>query len=306
MTERGIGTELVDAGGMHFEVNTCGDPDAERLALCLHGFPELAYSWRHQLPLLADLGYRAWAANQRGYGRTTRPRRVADYHIDHLLQDVAALIDASGAKSVTLIGHDWGAFVAWIFALREVRALERLVVMNLPHPQRFGEHLVHNPAQRRRSRYERFFQLPWLPEALFRMRGARAVGEAFRGMAIDKGRFPDEVLDVYRRHALAPGAMTAMLNWYRANPFRQICAGTWPVLDTPTLMVWGEADTALGVEMTAGTEDLVRDFTLRTVNASHWVQQEAPEEVNAILAAWLEGRPVPAGSGLMPDAPAGA
>jgi pimeloyl-ACP methyl ester carboxylesterase len=290
MAERRIATEFVDAGEMHFEVHTCGDPDAERLALFLHGFPELAYSWRHQLPLLADLGYLAWAPNQRGYGRTTRPARVADYHIDHLLQDVAALIDASGAKSVTLIGHDWGGLVAWIFAMRDVRALERLVIMNLPHPQRFYEHLQHDPVQRRRSRYERFFQLPWLPEALFRMRGARAVGEAFRRMAVDKTRFSDDVLDVYRRHALEPGAMTAMLNWYRANSFRQICAGTWPVLDTPTLMVWGEADTALGVEMTAGTEELVRDFTLRTLHASHWVQQDAPEEVNAILAAWLEGR----------------
>ncbi len=121
MAERRIATEFIDAGEMHFEVHTCGDPEAERLALFLHGFPELAYSWRHQLPLLADLGYRAWAPNQRGYGRTTRPARVADYHIDHLLQDVAALIDASGAKSVTLIGHDWGGLVAWIFAIRQVR-----------------------------------------------------------------------------------------------------------------------------------------------------------------------------------------
>lgn len=280
----------VDAGPLRFEVLTAGDPTSRRLALCLHGFPEHAFSWRHQLPALADLGYRVWAPNQRGYGGTT-PRfpDVASYRIEHLLADVAALIDAADVDSVTLIGHDWGGLVAWIFALNRVAPLDKLVVMNLPHPQRFAEALRDDRAQRRRSLYERFFQLPRLPEWLFRRRGAHAIGEAFRGMAVHPERFGDDVLSVYRENALAPGAMTAMLNWYRANPFRRVCAGPWPRLETPTLMIWGEQDTALGKSMTERTDELVRDVTIHYLNASHWVQQDAPDDVNAILREWLGG-----------------
>lgn len=293
LVENGIETEFIEAGGLRFETLTCGDPNSEHLALLLHGFPESAYSWRYQLPLLARLGYRVWAPNQRGYGNTTRPRKREDYRIDHLLSDVAALIDKSGASKVTLLCHDWGGIVGWFFALRGIRPLERFIVMNLPHPLRFHEALQHK-AQRRRSLYALFFQLPWLPEFLFRLRGAKAIGNAFYNMAIDKSRFPDEVLDVYRRAALAPGALTAMLNWYRANRFMKTFSGPFPILETPALMVWGEEDAALGVEMTDRTDELVRDFTLRRLpNVSHWVQQEAPEAVNEIVEAWVTGQPVP-------------
>lgn len=287
---------FVDAGPMRFEVATAGPEDADRLALLLHGFPESAYSWRYQIPLLADLGYRVWAPNQRGYGRTTRPSWVADYRMSELVEDVARLIDASGCRSTTLIGHDWGGAVAWAAALRRVRPIERLVVMNIPHPAAFLRGL-RRPRQLLRSWYIFFFQLPALPELVLRAGGARAIGNAFRNMAIDKSRFPDEVLEVYREQARQPGALTAMIHWYRAavrygrkdlpegeNP---------PILDVPTLMIWGEADAALGKELTYGTERLVRDFTVHYLpNVSHWVQQEAPEQVNAILAEWLT-RPRP-------------
>lgn len=288
-----IETEFIEAGELRFEVLTCGDQSSDRLALLLHGFPEHAYSWRYQMPVLANLGYKVWAPNQRGYGNTTRPKERDAYQLDRLLEDVVALIDASGARTVTLLSHDWGGIVGWFFALRQVRPLERFIVMNLPHPRRFADALKHK-SQRKRSRYAAFFQLPWLPEFLFRMRGAKAIGDAFYGMAVDKSRFPDEVLDVYRQAALAPGALTAMLNWYRANLFEGTFDLDFPVLETPTLMVWGEEDAALGVEMTDRTDELVRDFTLRRIpNVSHWVQQEAPEAVNEIVVAWLTGQPVP-------------
>src|SRR3954464_13719985 len=123
--DRGGEVTFVEANGLRFEVVQRGAGD--RLALCLHGFPEHAISWRHQLPMLAGLGYRAWAPNQRGYGTTTRPAGGAGYQLDKLLADVAALIDASGARSTVLIGHDWGAFVAWCFAARRVRPLDALI-----------------------------------------------------------------------------------------------------------------------------------------------------------------------------------
>lgn len=289
-----IRTEFVDTGEIRFEVDMCGDPASERLALLLHGFPESSYSWRHQLPVLARLGYRVWAPNQRGYGRTTRPTGARNYRMRALVDDVGRLIDAAGARSVVLLGHDWGGAVAWMAALTQVRPLDGLVVMNLPHPTRFQQGL-RTWAQFRRSWYILFFQFPWLPEKLLALRDARAIREAFRGMALDKTRFPDEVLDVYARQALEPGALTAMLNWYRGVRFIdadiQKLVAEPPVLEVPTLMVWGEHDTALGKELTYGTEKLVRDFTLRYLpGVSHWVQQEAPEAVNSILEDWLNQR----------------
>lgn len=152
--------------------------------------------------------------------------------------------------------------------------------------------------QLRRSWYAYFFQVPRLPERLLGFQSARAIGDAFRNMAIDKSRFPDEVLDVYRRHAAQPGALTAMLNWYRGMrylpPEMSRLIQEPAVLQMPTLLVWGEEDSALGKELTFGTEALVRDLTIRYLpGVSHWVQQEAPEAVNAILEAWLAGHAVP-------------
>jgi pimeloyl-ACP methyl ester carboxylesterase len=287
--------EFVNANGLRFHVAACGEGD--QLALCLHGFPECWYSWRFQLPLLARFGYRVWAPDLRGYGETDRPLRLRDYAIEDLVQDVAALIDASGCRSTLLIGHDWGAMIAWIFAIRSPRPLDRLVIMNVPHPVPFWRAL-RTWRQLKRSWYIFFFQLPWLPELLLAARNYRFVTEAFRGMAVDKNRFPEDVLSVYRENAARPGALTAMVNYYRAilrggGGTRQRKLG-YPRIDTPTLMVWGEHDAALGKETTYGTEKYVSDLTLRYLpEVSHWVQQEAPETVNAMLEAWLTDRPVP-------------
>jgi pimeloyl-ACP methyl ester carboxylesterase len=289
---REIQHQQVRANGLEFHVASCGE--GERLALCLHGFPECWYSWRYQLPLLASLGYRAWAPDLRGYGASSRPPRMQDYAIESLMDDVAGLIDVSGARSVVLLAHDWGAVVAWYFAMRAMRPLERLVIMNVPHPgaARLG------PRQLLRSWYVFFFQVPRLPEWLLSRRHYRPIGEAFVGMAIDKSRFPEEVLRVYRENAASLGALTAMINWYRAyvrggGALRQRRLGS-PVIETPTLMIWGEEDAALGKETTFGTDEYVRDFTIRYLpDVSHWVQQEAPETVNAMLEAWLRNEPVP-------------
>jgi pimeloyl-ACP methyl ester carboxylesterase len=280
-------TIQVEANGLRFAVDEAGEGD--HLALCLHGFPESRFSWRHQLPALAELGYRAWAPDLRGYGDTQpRPQDVASYRIERLLEDVAALIDASGAKRVTLIGHDWGALVAWTFASQQVRPLARLVIMNVPHPAVFGEVLKRSPAQRRKSWYVGFFQIPWLPERAMTANKARAIRRAFHGMAIDKSRFPDAVLDHYAANALKPGAMRAMINWYRAAVRYRLQARDWPKITTPTLVVWGEEDTALGLETLEGTDVYVENLTIRRLpGVSHWVQQEAPEAVNQILGAWM-------------------
>jgi pimeloyl-ACP methyl ester carboxylesterase len=293
MGDAPVTTHFVTANGITFEVDQCGT--GEKFALLLHGFPESKFSWRFQMPLLARLGYRVWAPNLRGYGKTSRPTSVGAYHIDHLVADVAGLIDAAGAKETLLIAHDWGAIIAWQCAIRKVRPLSGLVIMNVPHPACFAREL-RTWSQLRKSWYVFFFQLPWLPERLLAARGAEAIGRAFTDMAVDKSRFPADVVDAYRRNALEPGALRAMINYYRAamraaRPAMNPVPGT---VDARTLMIWGEEDSALDKATTLGTEAFVRDLTLRYLpGVSHWVQQEAPEKVNAMLEAWLRGAPVP-------------
>lgn len=286
-----IATRQIAANGFAFAVDEAGEGD--RLALCLHGFPESRFSWRHQLPLLAQMGYRAWAPDLRGYGETEpKPQAVAAYSLDRLMEDVAGLIDASGATSVTLIGHDWGAGLAWTFAANRVRPLEQLVIMNVPHPALMAQHLRRSWAQLRKSWYMFFFQLPGLPERLMLANDARAIRNAFHAMAVDKTNFTSDVLDRYAKDAQRPGAIGGMINWYRAAFRAQSrLAGPWEVIETPTLIVWGEEDSALGVELLDGTEAYVRDLTIKRLpGVSHWVQQEAPQKVNAILADWLKPR----------------
>jgi pimeloyl-ACP methyl ester carboxylesterase len=285
-----VSQRRIEAGGLSFMVDEAGEGDA--VALLLHGFPESRFSWRHQIPLLADLGWHVIAPDLRGYGESSRPSGVASYKLDRLLGDVEGLFDAVGARRRLLVGHDWGAVIAWCFAIERRRPLDGLVIMNVPHPTVFARVLRTTWRQRRRSWYVAFFQLPWLPEAMLTARQGRAVAQAFVGMAVDKSRFPPDVTDVYRRNALIPGAMTAMINYYRANTdLLGRYGGGAPTIDAPTLMIWGEEDSALDIACTEGYEGLVGDFTLqRLPQVSHWVQQEAPERVNAILADWLSAR----------------
>jgi len=289
--DSGISIRIQHANGIDFELaemaaRTGGE---DRLALCLHGFPELNMSWRYQMPMLAAQGWRVWAPNLRGYGSTTKPEGVTAYHLDRLLEDVTSLIDASGAKEVMLVAHDWGAVIAWSFAIRRIRPIARLVIMNVPHPYVFRRELKHW-RQRRAGWYVYFFQLPRFPEWALTRRGAAAIKRAFLGMAVDKSRFPPDVLDTYARAALRPGAMTAMINYYRsmARTGSYFDMGDGRV-DVPVLMIWGEEDKALNIHCTDGTDDYCADFRLEKLpGVSHWVQQEAPERVNAMLADWLD------------------
>jgi pimeloyl-ACP methyl ester carboxylesterase len=286
--EGGITTRRIQANGLTFAVDEAGGgPD---VALCLHGFPESRRSWRHQLPALADLGWQAVAPDLRGYGESTRPRERNAYRIEHLVADAAGLFDALGARRRLLIGHDWGGAIAWVFAMRQARPLDGLVIMNAPHPDVFRRTLRRSWAQRARSWYMAFFQLPWLPEAVLTANGAKVIERAFTSMAVNKDAFPPEILEHYRRNAAAPGAMTAMLNYYRANVSGLTQPTQTPApIQTPTLMIWGERDTALGLELTEGYGPYVADLELhRLPNASHWVQQDAPSAVNARLAAWMQ------------------
>lgn len=284
--DSGIAIRWIEANGLTFEIADAGAGD--RLALCLHGFPELHYSWRHQMPLLAELGYRVWAPNLRGYGGTSRPKRKRDYRLDLLVADVAALIDASGAREVILLAHDWGAIVAWHFAIRRLRPLARLVIMNVPHPH-CARRELRTWRQLKKSWYMFFFQLPWLPERMLGRKSAAPIAHIFRNSAVNKPRFTRTEAEPYRAAAARPGALTAMLNYYRALFQTRDALRTGDgMVHVSTLVIWGEQDVAIDIHVLDGMEDYVPDLTLRRFpNASHWVQQDIPDEVNAALREWL-------------------
>jgi pimeloyl-ACP methyl ester carboxylesterase len=280
-----ITSRTIEANGLRFAIDECGDgPD---VALCLHGFPESRKSWRHQLPVLAAQGWRAVAPDLRGYGDSSRPEGKAAYHIDHLVADVGAMFEALGARRKLLVAHDWGAIIAWMVALRGTVALDGLIIMNVPHPRVFRDVLRTSWAQKRKSWYVAFFQLPWLPEAMLGARHAQGIGRAFTDSAVHRERFGAEIIAHYRDNAARPGALTAMINYYRAN-FPAVLDEPAPVIGVPTLMIWGEQDVALDIALTQGYAPLVTDFELvRLADASHWVQQDAPDAVNAAIVDWL-------------------
>jgi epoxide hydrolase 4 len=284
-------TEMLRVGNLSFETDVAGDGD--HLALFLHGFPESKSTWRDQLHHVAKLGYTAWAPNLRGYGRSSRPNGLDAYHIDRLLEDVAGLCDlarSSGKRSVTLIAHDWGGIIAWFFALRAVRPLRKLVVMNLPHPRRIVESLG-SASQLRRFWYIFFFQLPRLPEWVMTRGGGGAVRRVMCRTTRTPERLRPELLEELCGNAAEPGAMQAMIAYYRSlfrnRALRREALACEP-LEVPTLLLWAEDDVFLGRELTYGTESLVRDLTIHYLpDTSHWLQQEAAETVNDLLGKWL-------------------
>lgn len=248
-----IRTEMIAVKDLTFEVDMCGE--GNKLALCLHGFPEHSISWRHQLPMLAELGYKAWAPNMRGYGNSSVPTPMQDYSIESLMDDVAGLIDAAGCEEVVLIAHDWGAIIAWYFAIRQIRPLSQLIICNVPHPVPARKALSNGWSQLKKSWYILFFQLPRFPEWMMtRSRKTKGIGmgQLIKHTACNPENFPAQVIDVYTQNGARSENLTAMVNYYRAlirggGGSRQQAQG-FPMIETPTLMIWGEDDLALTKE----------------------------------------------------------
>lgn len=277
---------LVPANGLTFEVFEAGE--GERLALLLHGFPEHAVMWRHLVAPLVAKGYRVWAVNQRGYGGTSRPAGKKNYSLSALTGDVAALIDAAGAGSVTLIGHDWGGMIAWVVAIRKLRPLEKLVFINIPHPLCF-KRAFRRLSQKLRSAYVAVFQIPGLADWLLSVGRGFLTAAMIRQAAGRAGAVPDDVMDVYRDHVAAPGGATAMLNWYRqaAHDLAQARDLSQRV-EIPTLIVWGLDDVALGAACLEGTDRYVTDLRIETLaGVSHFSPEDAPAKVAALIDDFL-------------------
>ncbi|MGL5083230.1 MAG: alpha/beta fold hydrolase [Microcoleaceae cyanobacterium] len=259
------------------------------LMLMLHGFPEFWYSWRHQIPEFART-YKVVALDLRGYNESDKPREVSAYRTQEIIADVKGVIEGLGYERCILVGHDWGGAIAWGFAYAYSEMVERLIVLNIPHPAKFRDGLW-SLTQLQKSWYIFFFQLPILPELFLQSDDYRAIASAFFDMAVDKSAFTQADLDAFKDAAAKRGALTAMVNYYR-NIFQGFLdpnsSEKWGLLRVPTLMIWGENDTALGQELTYDTNKYVKDFQVRYIpNCSHWVQQECPKLVNQYMWEFL-------------------
>lgn len=257
-----------------------------KLMLMLHGFPEFWYSWRHQIPEFAK-DHKVVAIDLRGYNDSDKPEGTSAYRMGELIEDVAGVIRGLGYERCILVGHDWGGAIAWQFAYAHPEMLDRLIVMNLPHPAKFQAGLA-TPQQLLRSSYIFFFQLPIIPELLLQAGDYRLIGEMFSRGVIDKSTFKPEDLETYKNAVAKRGALTAMLNYYRNILHSGFTPRKWDKITVPTLLIWGEDDPALGVELTHGTEAYVEDLTVRYIpKCSHWVQQEQPQLVNQYMRQFL-------------------
>ncbi len=277
--------EYVISNGVKLHYVTQGEGP---LMLMLHGFPEFWYSWRHQIPEFAK-NFKVVALDLRGYNNSDKPHDRSAYVMEEFIEDVKGVIQELGYDRCVLVGHDWGGAIAWNFAYTYPPMVDKLIVLNLPHPAKFAEGL-RNPQQLLRSSYIFFFQLPWLPEVLLQWSDFQPVTTALTGMAVNKQAFTQADLEAYKDAAAKRGALTATLNYYR-NIFQQrMLSHDWSVLEVPTLMIWGEQDTALGKELTYGTAAYVKDFRIKYIpSASHWVQQEEPQLVNQYIREFLAG-----------------
>lgn len=261
------------------------------LVVLLHGFPDFWYSWRHQIDPLVAAGFRVAVPDMRGYNLSSKPQGIHHYRPEFLMADVAHLIDALGEKKAHLVGHDWGANIAWLFAMNFAPKLNKLVICNVPHPVVFQKHLFTIRQGLKRSWYVFFFQLPWLPERSLLAQDCRSLRTILKVDPVHKENFTPEDIERYVEAFKQPGAATAAINYYRAI-FRVSKADAKKMvrpIEAQTLMLWGLKDRYLGPELVDTPKNLVPNLRVeRFEDASHWVHGDIPERVNEHLIAFLK------------------
>jgi pimeloyl-ACP methyl ester carboxylesterase len=259
------------------------------LVVLLHGFPEFWYSWRDLMPALAEAGYRAIAPDMRGYNLSGKPQGIAAYGIDTLADDVAGLIHHAGERRAHIIGHDWGGAVAWHFAMRHRELIDRLVVVNSPHPRALAREL-RKPRQIWRSLYMALFQLPRVPEALIRRDDFARIRRILRRGPSRPDAFTESDIDRYVAALARPWALTSALNYYRAaarvRPTRT--PGFSSRIEAPTLLIWGDRDVYLNPRLTRGLERWVPNLSIEHLpEASHWPMADSPADVERLVVNFL-------------------
>lgn len=283
----GITFGFVDLADLRIHLAEAGPSDGAPTIL-LHGFPEFWFGWRHQIGPLAASGLRLLIPDQRGYNLSGKPKGIAAYHLDRLAADIPALADARGIGRFNLIGHDWGGLVAWWIASFHPDRVERLAILNAPHPGIADAYMRRHPGQWVRSAYVALFQIPRWPEASLLGRDCAALRNALADTS-RRGIFSEADLDRYAASWVQPGAMTAMLNWYRA--LVRLPRRDAPPVRAPTQVIWGRRDHALQSGLAEASLDLCKDGRIVWLpEATHWVQHEEAARVNAVLLEFLDRR----------------
>lgn len=275
VTVRGVRLHVAEAG-------------SGPLVVLLHGFPEIWYTWRRIIPALVRAGFRVAAPDMRGYNLSDKPKGVAAYGVRTLADDIAGLVQALGAERASVVGHDWGAGVAWSFAMAHPDELDRLVILNGPHPTRMLEGL-RRPSQMVKSWYMFVFLLPKLAEVLLPLDDYALLTKAFINDPIRRGAYTEADLAIYREAWSQPGAITSMVNYYRAMPYPSLRMEVTPI-HAPTLVLWGDRDAYLGPDLAVPPEKLVPNARVEHVaDASHWIQHDQPELVSARIVSFFRG-----------------
>jgi len=277
-----ISHESIFTNGVNLHVAMAGDKNGP-LIILLHGFPEYWEAWKHQIPVLAKAGFRVWVPDQRGYNMSDKPEGIESYDLDLLVLDVIGLIEAAGVEKACIIGHDFGATVAWWLALLHPQRVERMAILNVPHPMSMELFLEQHLIQRLKSWYLVAFQIPWLPEWSFKYIGVwflRRIGIAFK-TADMRG---------YKEAFKQPGALKAMFHWYRAYVnYKGTSRMDDFMVDLPTLIIWGEKDIALDKRLAPLSLNYTSAGKLVSIpEASHFVQHDEADKVNDILLDWFE------------------
>jgi pimeloyl-ACP methyl ester carboxylesterase len=290
MTNITHGYASVNGIRLHYAESGSGD----NLVILLHGFPEFWYTWQKQLFALGEK-FHVVAPDMRGYNLSDKPSRVEDYRIDNLVADVIGLIDHFGAKQAAIVGHDWGAGVAWAVAQKHAERVSKLAVLQVPLLAAWRANLTFK--QLARSWYMFFFQIPRLPEWLIARQNFRAIERTFQERVGRKNSFTQQDVKRYKEAARQPGALTGAVNYYRANLFDRLFPRKQTMngkqrdgrIRVPTLFIYGEQDFAIIPATVRGLDKYIdADYSeVRIPDSGHWVQNEAPEEVNAALLAFL-------------------
>jgi pimeloyl-ACP methyl ester carboxylesterase len=275
----------VATNGIHLHAAVAGEGHA---VLLLHGFPEHWWSWRRQLPAVADAGLAAWALDLRGYNESDRPLGRTAYSLRALVDDIAGVVHATGQSRCDIVGHDWGGFIAWTFAETYPDLVRRLVVLNAPHPAMFARE-TRRPRQVRRSAYMALFAVPMLAEAVLAARDFAAVRAMFVRMAVRPDAFSEADIEAFIAPLRVPGALTAALNYYRANLWSGLRRTRHVnTIAAETLVLWGERDPALDIRLLDGLDRFVpRLHVERFPSAGHWIHADEHERVNDAIVGFL-------------------
>ena len=278
-----IHLELLSTNGIRLHTALAGPEDGDPVFL-LHGFPDAWFGWEAQIEPLAEAGFRVIVPDQRGYNLSDKPRGVSSYQMEPLVDDILGLADGFGYERFHLAGHDFGAMVSWNLARRHPERLKCLAVANVPHPAVMRNYLRTHPSQMLKSWYAFFFQLPGLPERVVRANNWQFLISAMPVKLSEQER------DRYREAWAQPGAMTSMINWYRAS-LRQLRKSTAAsLIQVPTLVLWGQQDPHLRYEMAPLSVDLCKGGRLVMFeDASHWVMHDKPREVSQLLIEHFRG-----------------